>query len=112
MNYRNPTFNAFGTIDCEIQHHLHGWIPFTCDPNDTGAEFDTAALFETMQPSAAPYVPAPIAPPTFEQQQARRAAAYRDEADPLFFKWQAGEGTQDEWEAKRAEIRGRYPYPE
>jgi hypothetical protein len=43
---------------------------------------------------------------------AARAAAYRDEADPLFFKWQAGEGTQEEWEAKRAEIRGRYPYPE
>ena len=41
-----------------------------------------------------------------------RAAAYRDESDPLFFKWQAGELTREEWEEKRAEIRARYPYPE
>lgn len=48
---------------------------------------------------------------TTEQLQAFRAAAYRDEADPLFFKWQAGEGTKEDWEAKREEIRSRYPYP-
>ncbi len=41
-----------------------------------------------------------------------RAAAYREEADPLFFKWQAGEGSKEEWEASRAAIRARYPYPE
>ena len=38
-----------------------------------------------------------------------RKAAYQTEADPLFFKWQAGEGTQEEWQAKREEIRQRYP---
>ena len=38
-----------------------------------------------------------------------RKAAYIAEADPLFFKWQAGEGTQEEWQAKREEIRQRYP---
>lgn len=47
-----------------------------------------------------------------QQQQANRAAAFQREADPLFFKWQAGEGTKEDWEAKRAEIRERYPYPE
>ena len=31
------------------------------------------------------------------------------EADPLFFKWQAGEATQAEWQAKREEIRQRFP---
>jgi hypothetical protein len=41
-----------------------------------------------------------------------RQAAYTQEADPLFFKWQAGEGTEQEWLAKREEIRSRYPYPE
>ena len=44
--------------------------------------------------------------------EANRQAAYTQEADPLFFKWQAGEGTKEEWEAKREEIRARYPYPE
>ena len=41
-----------------------------------------------------------------------RAAAYRTEADPLFFQYQAGEVTKEEWLAKREEIRARYPYPE
>ena len=50
--------------------------------------------------------------PTVEEQQAARQAAFQREADPLFFKWQAGEGTEEAWQAKRAEIRERYPYPE
>jgi hypothetical protein len=41
-----------------------------------------------------------------------RGAAYAAEADPLFFYWQAGEGTEEAWLAKRAEIRDRYPYVE
>ena len=40
-----------------------------------------------------------------------RAAAYRNEADPLFFKAQRGEATTDEWTAKVAEIKARFPYP-
>jgi len=43
---------------------------------------------------------------------ANRSAAYAAEADPLFFYWQAGEGTEEAWLAKRAEIRDRYPYVE
>ena len=42
----------------------------------------------------------------------RRAAAYAAEADPLFFKSQRGEATTAEWEAKVAEIKARYPYPD
>jgi len=42
--------------------------------------------------------------------QNSRAAAYATEADPLFFKAQRGEATMDEWNAKVAEIRARYPY--
>jgi hypothetical protein len=44
--------------------------------------------------------------------QAERANAYREEADPLFFKAQRGEADMAEWEAKVEEIRNRYPYPE
>jgi hypothetical protein len=53
----------------------------------------------------------PPATPTQAEQDAKRKAAYTAEADPLFFKWQAGEGTEEEWKAKRQEIRDRYPYP-
>lgn len=38
-----------------------------------------------------------------------RQAAYRQEADPLFFKWQRGEATEQEWLDKVQEIRDRYP---
>ena len=41
-----------------------------------------------------------------------RAEAYRNEADPIFFKAQRGEADMAEWQAKVQEIRDRYPYPE
>jgi len=46
-----------------------------------------------------------------EQVRRKRAAAYTAEADPLFFKTQRSEATIEEWQAKVAEIRSRYPYP-
>ena len=49
--------------------------------------------------------------PTQQGQENKRAAAYRSEADPLFFKAQRGEATTDEWTAKVAEIKARFPYP-
>lgn len=45
------------------------------------------------------------------QAEANRAEAYRTESDPLFFKWQRGTATEQEWLAKVAEIRVRYPDP-
>ena len=41
----------------------------------------------------------------------KRARAYAAESDPLFFKAQRGEATTDEWTAKVAEIKARFPYP-
>lgn len=38
-----------------------------------------------------------------------RAIAYKEEADPLFFKQARGEVEPGAWEAKVAEIRARYP---
>ena len=46
------------------------------------------------------------------QAQSARAAAYAAEGDPLFFYWQAGEGSEAAWLEKRAEIRARHPYVE
>jgi len=43
---------------------------------------------------------------------ALRHTAYVAESDPLFFQWQAGEITEQEWLDKRAEIKARYPNPE
>jgi hypothetical protein len=49
--------------------------------------------------------------PSRDTQEAARKAAYVDEADPLFFMAQRGEATTQEWEAKVAEIKARFPYP-
>ena len=59
MNYRNAKYLDGAKIDCEIEHPTYGWIPFTCDPTDTGAAFDVVALFDTMaaDPATAAYVP-------------------------------------------------------
>jgi hypothetical protein len=54
--------------------------------------------------------PPPVAP-TKAEQEAKRAEAYRTESDPIFFMSQRGEATAQEWEAKIAEIKARYPYP-
>ena len=83
VEFRNPAFNRFGTIDAEINRPKYGWIPFTCDPNDTGAGFDTAELFNRMLPSAAAYV----APTVVEieaaaaAKESTRLAAIRDSLD-------------------------------
>ena len=46
-----------------------------------------------------------------KQAKANRANAYKTESDPLFFKVQRGEATQDEWLAKIEEIKNRYLDP-
>lgn len=62
----------------------------------------------------------PIAPPceieggtpiayTAEEATALRMAAYQSESDPLYFKWQRGEATQQQWLDKIAAIKSRYP---
>lgn len=52
----------------------------------------------------------------YSQQRAevenQRKAAYQQEADPLFFSYQRGETTEQEWLDKVAEIKLAYPYPE
>lgn len=79
--------------------------------------FEVITNANTGEQTIRPYTPEEIAAviaasiPTLEQQQAARAEAYRNEADPLFFMSQRGEATMDEWLALVAEIKMRYPYP-
>jgi hypothetical protein len=42
--------------------------------------------------------------------RSNRHQAFVAEADPLYFAWQRGEATEEDWLAKCAEIRARYPY--
>ena len=47
----------------------------------------------------------------YDQVKRARQAAYQTEADPLYFGWQRGENTEQDWLDKVADIRARYPYP-
>jgi hypothetical protein len=42
----------------------------------------------------------------------QRGQAYTAEADPIFFQYQRGEATEQDWLDKIEEIRVRYPYPD
>jgi hypothetical protein len=59
MEYRNARHFNNTIIDCEINHPTYGWIPFACDPNDTGANFDVAELYARMgaDPLTIAYIP-------------------------------------------------------
>jgi hypothetical protein len=61
------------------------------------------------QPVLDPLAPPP---PTREQQEAARQAAYSAEADPIAMQMLRDEATKEEWLAKIEEIKARYPYAE
>ena len=55
MEKRNAKYNANGTIDVEIKHPIHGWIPFTAsldDPSKFGR-----LLYGEIKGKAAAHVP-------------------------------------------------------
>ena len=58
--------------------------------------------------------PAPVSDMSDEAfnaiQKQFRNEAYRDEADPLFFKWQRDEATHQDWLDKIEEIKNLFPY--
>ena len=41
-----------------------------------------------------------------------RAAAYPTESDPVFFQWQAGSKTKEDWLDARAKVQELFPYKE
>lgn len=70
MEYRNAKYISETVIDCDINHPKHGWIPFTCDPSDTGSDVDVAALHSAMaeDPNTIAF-----APPTTAELEAEAA---------------------------------------
>lgn len=72
MNYRNPVYNRFGTIDVEIEHELLGWIPFTASPDDP-QEWGRTIYEHASKGEVAEYVapePIIIPEPTLEEKLA------------------------------------------
>lgn len=126
MNIRKPKYNARGTIDCEIEHQTHGWIPFTADPDDV-EEIGRKIYKEVMEGKhgdIAEYTPPE--PPTYEELvvrvEADRKAAYADAqtgSDRLFAEAQrmqmmgesGWEEVRDAAVARYNEIKTEHPWP-
>tara|TARA_R110000868_G_scaffold52873_1_gene166482 strand:- start:715 stop:1113 length:399 start_codon:yes stop_codon:yes gene_type:complete len=61
MQYKNAKYiNDNGWIDCEINHSVHGWIPYTLNPLDTDTTVNNDDLLAAM--SANKDVAAYVAP--------------------------------------------------
>jgi hypothetical protein len=106
--------------------------------DSTLAEYDVYPLQETPQPSYNPITqnltegtpeqingiwtqvwvitdatPEEVASRTADynaEQKQNRLSAYEQESDPIFFKWQRGEGTQQEWLDAVELVKQQYPY--
>jgi len=78
MNYRNAKYIDDTRIDCEIEHPVHGWIPYTLDPADTDMTVNNDDLLSAMASAGdvAAYVP-----PTQEELDAAKAQAVRADRD-------------------------------
>ena len=57
MEIRNPVYAADGGIDCEINHPVYGWIPYSA--GNEGEVFDLAKQIGPA-PYIAPALPDPI----------------------------------------------------
>lgn len=67
MEIRNPVYAADGGIDCEINHPVYGWIPYSA--GNEGEVFDLA-----KQIGPAPYI-APALPDPLEAERAGMVAS-------------------------------------
>lgn len=83
----------------------------TVAPPEFGMEEEAVWVGDKWELHQIPPAPEPPAPPApYEPPlDVQKRTAYAAEADPLFFKWQRGEGTQEAWLAKVNEIKARYP---
>ena len=78
MNYRNAKHISEGRIDCEIEHPVHGWIPYTLDPADTDTTVDNDELLLAIGADAVAYVA-----PTQEELDVALATSIRAERNGI-----------------------------
>ena len=74
-NYRNAKHISEGRIDCEIEHPMHGWIPYTLNPADIKNDDLLASM--ALADDVAAYVPPTQA--EIDAEIAKKVRADRDE---------------------------------
>jgi hypothetical protein len=111
MQYKNAKYtNDNGWIDCEINHSVHGWIPYTLNPLDTDMTINNVSLLASMAKNKD--VAAYVAPTQSEldviaegQVRTKRNYLLSSEVDPLVsnpLRWadMSADG-QDQWKLYR-----------
>ena len=100
-NYRNAKYiNDSGWINCEIDHPVYGWIPYTLDPADTDMTINNDDLLDAMGVAGdvAAYVP-----PTQAELDAELSEQLRGERDSLLVEVDAFVGNPLRWATLSAE---------
>ncbi|TAN82714.1 MAG: hypothetical protein EYR95_18680 [Phormidium sp. SL48-SHIP] len=69
MQYRNAQYTKDGRIDCEIEHPVYGWVPFTADKNDS--EQHGRDIFGQIVSDGNIAAYTPPSPPTIEEIRAQ-----------------------------------------
>jgi len=113
MNYRNARYIDATRIDCEIEHQVHGWIPYTLDPADTDMTVNNDDLLAAMAQNGdvAAYVPptqAELDAIAADQVRAEREFKLVTEVDPIAgnaLRWAAfTPEKQAEWATYRQDL--------
>lgn len=76
---------------------------------DIQEKYDLELIVEDPDPTEYPFTEEELQLQTIKK---FRQSAFVKESDPLFFQYQEGTITKEEWLAKKEEIRTRYPYPQ
>jgi len=105
MNYRNAKYIDDTRIDCELDHPVHGWIPYTMDPSDTDMTINNDELIKTMVERAdvAAYVP-----PTQAELDAALAAEVRADRNGRLVEVDAVAGNALRWAALDADTQAEW----
>lgn len=104
-NKEGEVFGAFDSVE-----KLENDLGYLCD----GAIFPLATLGEivSQEEVADDYMTPQQIEAYNNKQKQNRANSYKEQSDALFFKAQRNEINIQEWEAKVAEIKNKYPYKE
>ena len=103
MNYRNAKYiNNNGWIDCEIQHPVYGWGPYTLNPADTDMTVNNDDLLAAM---AAKGDVAAYVPPTQAELDAELADQLRGQRDQLLLAVDAVAGNSLRWSDLSTEVQ-------
>ena len=101
MNYRNAKHISEGRIDCEIEHPMHGWIPYTLNPADTKNDDLLASM--ALADDVEAYVP-----PTQVELDAALAAEVRADRDGRLAEVDAVAGNALRWAALDADTQAAW----